>query len=288
MSVMNKSHLKFPRLSGGFHTGIEPLSYLFLVLIGALDYLSGPEISMTLFYLLPILLVTWNKGRRRGMIISLFSAAAWFFSDFLAGLQYSQSVIYYWNVGVVFGFFVISSYLLSSLKRSLETEERLARTDFLTGVSNKRSFFELANLEIGLARRQSAPISVVYLDLDNFKAINDAYGHLVGDTLLFSVANTMVSNLRETDVVARFGGDEFAVLLPRSTSEQTRVVIDKMRLKLLEAMQRHHWNVTFSIGAVTYVEPPASVDEMIRRADALMYEVKTSGKNTVKMEIHGL
>ena len=161
----------------------------------------------------------------------------------------------------------------------------MTKTDFLTGLANRRSFIESAQSEINRARRYENSFTVAYLDLDDFKSINDTYGHLIGDTLLRTVADTIRNNLRITDISARLGGDEFAVLFPDTDSEQSEIVINKMHDRLLDTMKENNWPVTFSIGAVTFVEPPQSVDEVIKKADDFMYSAKKDGKNRINREL---
>ncbi len=104
--------------------------------------------------------------------------------------------------------------ILSTLKGVLEREKIFARKDFLTGIANRQAFFEFAGIEINRCRRHEYPLTVAYIDCDNFKAINDYFGHQTGDNLLMSVADILQKIIRATDIVARLGGDEFAVLLP--------------------------------------------------------------------------
>ena len=125
-----------------------------------------------------------------------------------------------------------------------------------------------------------------YLDLDNFKWVNDNHGHSVGDTLLINIARNAKSNLRISDFFARLGGDEFAVLLPDTDEKSARIALHKLQGKLLEEMNKHNWPVTFSIGTVTCHDIPKSVDELIKQADNLMYSVKNHGKNSIEFSIY--
>ncbi|MBI3014821.1 MAG: GGDEF domain-containing protein, partial [Candidatus Tectomicrobia bacterium] len=162
----------------------------------------------------------------------------------------------------------------------------LARTDSLTGVINRRYFFELAQRENSRAHRHKQPFTVMFIDLDNFKDVNDVSGHMTGDALLRLVGETMRKNLRQTDIIARLGGDEFAVLLPETGPEPSvHIVMRKLQENLLQVMEKNGWPVTFSIGAVTFLRPPSSVDEMIRLPDDLMYSVKGKGKNMIKYAV---
>ena len=169
----------------------------------------------------------------------------------------------------------------TKLRDALEREKNSARVDFLTGILNRRGFYEIAATEAQRARRYRRPLTLMYVDLDNFKAVNDSLGHEVGDELLVKVAATIHSAVRATDIVARLGGDEFTVLLPEADQEAGMTVVRKVQKQLLEAMQQEKWPVTFSIGLTSYRSAPESVEEMIRQADAVMYSVKQKGKNSV-------
>jgi len=126
---------------------------------------------------------------------------------------------------------------------------------------------------------------MTYMDIDNFKGVNDRFGHQTGNNLLRLVAHRIKANVREVDTVARLGGDEFAILLTETGSESAQAVFRKLQKDLLEAMQENKWPVTFSMGAVTFMRPPIDVEEMIKKADELMYMAKKSGKNTIKHEV---
>jgi diguanylate cyclase (GGDEF)-like protein len=128
---------------------------------------------------------------------------------------------------------------------------------------------------------------VAYLDLDNFKEVNDRFGHSRGDSLLRLVAATIRTNLRKTDMVARLGGDEFALLLPETGYEPAAAVLRKIHQLLLGKMQRCGYPVTCSIGAVTFLRPAESVEELIKRADACMYAAKRGGKDRMKHVLVG-
>lgn len=257
-------------------------SMLVVVLCGYLDYHTGFELSFFLFYLLPISVTVWFVGSKSALAVSLASAVVWAISNRLAGEIYSHGAIEIWNTLLRLGVFVIVSLLLSYLKQSLERERKLSRTDFLTGITNSRSFHELASSELNRARRYKHPISVAYIDLDNFKQVNDGFGHSAGDALLKMVAETVLSNLRQTDIVARLGGDEFAVLLPVTGREAAEQAVRKLREELLKRVREKSWGVTFSIGVMTFSEYPASSDEMLHRVDKLMYEVKAGGKDNIR------
>jgi diguanylate cyclase (GGDEF)-like protein len=256
------------------------IGYLFVLSVGFIDYITGNELAFSLFYLIPIVLVTWFLGKTQGIAISIIAAIIWFLADFLAGHPYSQPFIGYWNACIRFGVFLVVSMLLPALKE-LEREKEIARIDYLTGTANRRHFFELAQMELNRSQRYKHPFTIAYIDLDGFKAMNDQYGHQTGDKLLCTFVNQAKLHLRDTDIMARLGGDEFILLLPEIDQHAAQVAIPRIQSALLAEMQRNHWTVTFSIGVLTYQTGEISADELVKRADDLMYSVKKSGKNSV-------
>ena len=262
---------------------IEILSILLLLLITAVDFYFGPKITLSLFYLIPVFITTWFINKTNGLIISALSALIWFFIDFYwKHFFLSKYLIIYWDIIVRFIFFFIIVNILSFLKETLEKSKNNARYDFLTGAINARYFYELAQTEINRANRYNSIFSFAYIDLDNFKYLNDTFGHPVGDALLRVVADIIKENLRKTDIVARLGGDEFAILLPEANYEQSNMVIKKLTREIKNEMEKYNWPITFSIGLVTFKKIPISADEMIKIADDMMYKAKKSGKNLIK------
>ena len=253
-----------------------------VLVLWIIDYVTGPDFSFVVFYLFPVFLVTWFAGKQAGIAISLMSGIAWFVADVLTAPADVSDAIPYLNLVTKLGFFLVVNFTISSLKVSLEREREMARTDYLTRVANSRYFAEIASNEIKRAGRYLHPFTVAYLDIDDFKSVNDRWGHSTGDQLLALVADTIRSNIRATDSIARLGGDEFVFLLPETGYDAASVVIQKVNQSLQAAMGRKGWPVTFSIGVVTFRTPPDSVDGMIRVADAFMYSVKHSGKNRIQ------
>jgi diguanylate cyclase (GGDEF)-like protein len=261
---------------------------ILILALGFVDFWVGPEISFSLFYLIPLFLITWYAGRWPGFVAALLGAGTWLVADILAGETYRHPMVALWNVITRVTFFMSISLLLAALKQRLEQEEEHARTDMVTQVANVRSFTERLSVELERARRYKRPLTMVYMDADNFKEVNDRFGHATGDTLLLWMARTMMQNVRVTDVVARLGGDEFAILLPETNSDEAKIVVSKLRHLLISTMVEKGWPVTFSIGVVTFVEVPATAKEVIRSADDLMYVVKRSGKNAVRYQVWGV
>ena len=171
--------------------------------------------------------------------------------------------------------------MTSLIKSKLAQEEALADTDYLTGLKNSRSFYEHVEKEAVRSRRYGRPFTMAYLDLDNFKFINDTMGHDTGDEVLRSVAAIIKDNLRQSDVSSRLGGDEFAVLFPETNYNAAEAIIKNLVPLLSGSMTSNSWPVSFSIGAVSFVTTMSTVREMIKTVDDVMYEVKKSGKNNI-------
>jgi len=175
----------------------------------------------------------------------------------------------------------------AQVNQVLEREKELARTDVLTGLANRRAFYEALQAERARAARYRRPITLACVDLDNFKKVNDTLGHAVGDELLARVADVLRKTLRLSDTVGRLGGDEFALLLPETDAPSAEALLEKLRSILRRSMEAKNWPVTFSIGAATFLETPPSMEHMIRTADELMYAVKKSGKNRISVVLIG-
>jgi diguanylate cyclase (GGDEF)-like protein len=261
------------------------VGFVLIGCIGIIDFLTGYEAAFSLFYLIPISLVAWVTGRQLGIVASLASAFAWLISDMAAGHSYSQPIIYAWNTLIVLSFFVIVALLLSAFRRALEHERALTHTDYLTGAVNSRFFFDLVQVEISRSQRYKHPFTIAYIDIDNFKAVNDQFGHTTGDQVLRAVVNHAKKYLRKTDVFARLGGDEFALLLPETSQESAQVALPKIQRGILEGMHQSNWSITLSIGVFTCINSSQTADEIIRMADDLMYSVKRDSKNAIKYSI---
>jgi diguanylate cyclase (GGDEF)-like protein len=257
-------------------------SVTLVCVISLIRYFTGPELALSPFYLFSIVLVTWSVNLTAGILISVASAVSWLIADLMMLDSFSMVFIPYLNETFRLIVFLFITIIIDKLKCSFENQRKLARTDHLTGIANMRAFTDYANLEIYKARRKKLPISVIYLDIDNFKQVNDDLGHPIGDELLRLVAKTLKQNIRAIDMVARYGGDEFCLLLSETGTESALLVARKLKRKLLKNVNDSDWTVTFSVGVVTYNTPPDSVDAMINKADVQMYLAKKNGKNKIE------
>lgn len=261
------------------------LACIFVLFFGLIDYLNGPAASLSIFYLIPVAYVSWFVGSPAGVCISILSAVAWSVDDIFSAALASHRYIPYWNVVMQLCFLVFVVYVMTSLKKALIRERDFAREDFLTKVANGRFFYEIASAEMARARRYRHALSFAYLDIDNFKAVNDRMGHSVGDHLLSDIAMTMKRSVRAVDVVARMGGDEFAILMPETDEAGARSVVSRLSKSISDAAKITGWPITVSMGVIVCMDQACTLDSIIKKADSLMYSVKNSGKDSFKFEI---
>lgn len=254
-----------------------------LSIIGVIDYITGTEVSVGLFYLAPVAIAAWYINRNAGMGVSIASAAIWFVvgGPAFPAQEFSFPVLL-WNAGVHLGFFVVVAALLSVLRQAIDRERALARTDYLTGVKNDRSFYEQADIELRRARRHHRPTSVAYIDVDDFKELNDRFGHNEGDSALRAIGASLLRLLRATDIVGRMGGDEFAILLPEAGKGEAIKSVKRLHELLMAELRVNEWPITLSIGVLTCTRTPPDITRLMKEVDALMYEVKRSGKNRIR------
>ncbi len=239
-----------------------------------LRYNTSRGLVFAVLFLAPITFFTWFIGFRSGIATTFASALLLLFFDLSHGVRAHP----YWDTLMNLGMFVFIVFILSEVKALYERERDLSRTDALTGLLNRRAFVEALDREYARNRRFPRPLTLAYIDVDNFKGINDAHGHAAGDALLVAIAQAMGNSVRDVDSVGRLGGDEFAILMPETDAEASKAAIRKVESKLKESAARR-WAVTFSVGVMTFDTVPDSAEEMVCRADELMYSVKQSGKN---------
>jgi len=257
-------------------------SFFLVLLIAFIDSITDIELSFSIFYLFPIFFATWILERNFGFIIALISALAWFTTE-AAARQFNISLfVLIWNTAIRLGYFIIALGLLARLKKELLKEKNLSRIDYLTGIANSKTFYEKLAVEKSRCLRNKTPLTIAYLDCDYFKVVNDVFGHKKGDTVLQLIASSIQDNIRMTDLVARIAGDEFMILLPETGKETAQKVIHRTQNQLLDIMKQNKWPVTFSIGVATFINFSDSIDEMVAKADNLMYSAKDGGRNLIR------
>lgn len=196
--------------------------FLAILAIGLVDFFTGYELGFSLFYLAPIVLLSWYTTPLIAMGGCGTCALAWVIADIGAGHQYSGVFIPYWNTVIRLGIFIVVAMTFMAFRRSIEREKQLSRIDFLTGAISSRFFREMLAAEVERSVRYDREFTIAYIDLDDFKAVNDNFGHDAGDWLLRQFVQIAKANLRKTDLVARLGGMSSRFCFQRRASLRQR------------------------------------------------------------------
>ena len=257
-------------------------SAVLVVAVACVDYATGTELRVFPLYFLPVFAVSLRLGRSAGLGTAAACALAWALSNHLAGMRGSQPAIAIANLAVMAIAFGSVALLAAAQRDWLRRERAISRTDGLTGLLNGRGFYEAAAVELARSARYRHPLTLAYVDLDDFKATNDRFGHARGDEVLVAVARAMRRACRSTDIVGRVGGDEFVVLFPETGRDAAETALLKIRSRLEEAASHYGSRVTASIGSVSFARPPADVEVLVHEADSVMYAVKAGGKNALR------
>ncbi len=258
------------------------ITFLLIGIIGFIDYITGSELTLSVFYVIPISLVIWGVNKWYGYLASIASVGIWIFADSRTGFSFINPFFMIWNNVIWFLFFIIFTFLQSELKSSLNREKELSHTDYLTSAANSRRFYEILQMEIDRFDRYQRPFTLAYLDIDNFKTVNDQFGHNTGDLVLQTIVNSIQKKTRKSDLVARLGGDEFALFFPETDQETAQILFEKINHALTNEIRRHNWSITYSMGVVTCKVAPETKEDLVKIVDELMYSAKADGKNTVK------
>ena len=256
------------------------LAMLAVIAIGWVDLITGPEFGLSLFLAVPVFMAADRAGPALGAIVAAAGVAAWVAAHVLAVPAVERAEIVVWNACVRAAFFGVL-VALARMRRRFLKEHVAASTDPLTSMPNRRALNDVFVRERARALRSKRPLTIAYIDCDDFKAINDRFGHATGNELLRTVAATLASSVRAVDLAARIGGDEFAVILVDADANHAREVLDRVQAALRAAMARRGWSVTFSIGALTSAEPPDTAEDALAAADRLMYRAKETGKDAL-------
>ncbi|MBF0105060.1 MAG: GGDEF domain-containing protein [Deltaproteobacteria bacterium] len=265
---------------------ITALGLVILIITGIANTFVHQKLSLSVFYLVPVCLVTWYTTRYLGILFAFLGGVSLTLSHYETIVTYRQWIAHIWNsLGTVF-FFCLMVLLLRLLKSRLEHEKGLAQLDPLTGAANRRSFYTTLSNEIERSKRYKHAFTVVFIDLDNFKEVNDKHGHQTGDQLLRLTTEKLKQNIRTCDFMARFGGDEFSILFPETNKERISVLISRIRFAILDTMKENDWPVTLSIGVATFQNPPDTVDEALGDVDRLMYSAKRKGKDMIEYGVY--
>jgi diguanylate cyclase (GGDEF)-like protein len=257
------------------------LGYVLLILLVYQANAHTPaEVRLGILYIIPVLLVTWSEGLAWGIVFAVATIA---FREVVALEQLPTGTPVLWRLANAAAYAAVLAVAMAGLQklRGIQAQlARLATQDQLTTVLNARAFADRLTQELERNRRYPRPLALLYLDLDNFKTINDSHGHQTGDAVLRLVADAMRTSVRQSDVVGRLGGDEFAVLMPETDAHLADAAAKRLATSLRNVFKGTP-SVTASIGVVSCSVTEASTDDLLRRADQAMYDAKRLGKDRV-------
>ena len=238
------------------------------------------DVRLGILYVVPVLLATWDDGLAWGSAFAIGTALL----RYVIGLEQMPSetapLVRIANEAAYLTVVGVAMAGLVQLRRTQAQLEGLAAHDSLTGALNSRAFAERLGQELDRNRRYNRPLALLYLDLDDFKAVNDRHGHQTGDAVLRLVADATRSAVRQSDVVGRLGGDEFAVLMAETEGTVAHAAATRLAAGI-RTVFRGTPSVTASIGLVSSLGAATGVEELLRRADQAMYEAKRAGKDRV-------
>ena len=274
-------------------TALGLLAVAALALVGWLDYLTGPWLSFALLYVAPVLAAAWWLGRAPALAAGVTASVGWYLAEEL-NRRAEPRIDLLWNSGsrlvmlIAMGLMVVRiradrerlQAANAKLAELLDGARLQARTDSLTGLPNRREFLERLTEELARSKRSGDAICVAYLDIDNFKRLNDQEGHAAGDEFLEQVARAIRETVRASDVAARLGGDEFAVLFLDAKEGTTELLAQRLLQRIRALGARHPaLDLGVSIGMALFDVTPERAEEVLQRADAAMYQAKSAGKH---------
>ncbi len=248
----------------------------------ALKLTIGHSVTVIDLLFIPVVWVGWFASARwYGYALAAAAAAS---SAVVAVLAETHASLAAAAVSGLarFALYVVVLALLGMMRRERAAHQRAATTDQLTGAANSRAFRTIAAAEVERAQRYGHELSLAYLDIDDFKAINDRLGHPEGDRVLLEVSHMMRSVVRSVDTVARVGGDEFAILMPETRAGDAVTVVERVRLETARLSTGDGGRVSCSIGLVTFARPPESLTELVAAGDELLYRAKENGKDRIE------
>src|SRR3990167_4638 len=257
------------------------MAILCLFILGfILNFYTYPYVDLYIFLVLPCILAAWYFGLYFAFILIFICAFSWFYTGIKLEVGVPMWAILA-NVilrSVIFGAFVLLANYIYKLTILITAT---SQTDGLTGLPNRRLLYHRGKHEMMYARRHKTPLSLVFIDVDNFKKVNDVYGHVTGDKVLREIARALSNTMRATDFVSRLGGDEFVILFPNTDGCGAKIITEKMIRVINKIVGRYNHLFSVSAGIVTLKDKPLTFKLALQMADQVMYEVKKAGKNAI-------
>jgi diguanylate cyclase (GGDEF)-like protein len=257
------------------------ISIALILAIGAVDYSLSAQASLLIFYLIPVAIATWFVGVRPGFWVAGLSAVAVACGQWMP----TRPELSLWN-GLTAGLVgYVTASLIHRIKVSSEIERQLSRTDATTGAINRRFFMELLEAEFNRAQRYRFPLTLVYIDLDNFEEINQRLGYQKGDELLYQFVENLSETLRSNDIVARLSSSEFAIILPQTDDDQAQQVFTRILPELKTALASEDVPIECIFGVMTFLEMPEDYAIISDEAAKLLKQTKASGQSRLAFQV---
>lgn len=280
-------YLNFRTLESRWKIAIE--TWVMIVFITwVLLYTGRTESPLLNLYLLVIITSGLTLGKLTTLLEFILITCIYLYLGYPVFEGKAFSLDDFTHLMIQFAPFLLIAYLITMLAADLHFARRMfqfmSETDELTGLLNKRAFVKFSSREIAKSERYSHPFSIMMIDADSLKMVNDKYGHEAGDKLIRTMANTIRITLRDTDILARYGGDEFIVFLPETSAEDALEVAERVRQAVELIVFRvisKQIPVTASVGVATYPTDTGEPDEVMNLADRAMYFSKQKGRNKV-------
>ena len=251
-----------------------------ILLLGSIRTATDAELTFASLVLLPVLLIAWLGGTLSGLLMAVLAATMWLVADIYSAREFSSIWIPWINALVRFLTYCLVVLLVCKVKSQFVKERELATHDALTGLLNRRGFMSRGQLEVKRSKRYPSHFTVIFMDLDNFKALNDGMGHSFGDAALRATGRAIQAATRTSDLVARIGGDEFAIAMPEIDFDSAHIAAHKLFNTVNCAMDAYP-PTRASVGVAWFQEPGIPFSDMLKCADELMYNVKAGGKNNI-------
>jgi diguanylate cyclase (GGDEF)-like protein len=253
-------------------TGIVAMAAIFII-----DLLAPKDVRLHMLYVFPLAAIALHCERKSAIIGALalsstFQAVTFFFEG-ISGRSYATDAL------IALSTAVVMAALARATRQNHLVAVNLATSDWLTGLHNRRSFETVADLEIKRQQRYGGVFSLAVIDLDGFKRLNDSKGHHAGDSALQILADVLREHIRQSDTIARIGGDEFAILMPHTKTPDCSALCQQFCVKVADRMAAAQFEVTVSVGCKAFEQAPESVSHALRQADEAMYAAKAAGKN---------
>jgi diguanylate cyclase (GGDEF)-like protein len=252
------------------------LSTAMLVGVGLADYFTHVELTLSPWYTFPCFLMDWRIGRKSALAYAVFATVLQLLIGLTGTHDYPNRYYLVADLILNLAFCIVLIWIIAKLRLALEMEMILTRSDFLTRLANRTSFLDGVERELKRCQREGKSLTVMMIDLDNFKHFNETRGHSVGDLLLSAMADLLRENFRSTDIIARTGDDEFTLVLPGISADVSESKLQALRKELEDLLMTRGWNLTFGMAAIALVRPDISGEQMVSEIEHLMQQVKQS------------